>query len=696
MDDMASSPSCDNPSSAKQKWSLTKHRSLSLTKLMSTVAIRLESDKPSSHGQQRNRGLMDRVFSLNPTPSVVLDPAFRIVEVSRSYLEFFHLAREECIDARITDLDPSKIPTNDAATLQDAINQAIALKKANTVDAMQISDDSYYSRLRIVPIFENGSLIYILLEGSDVIKKQIEGEVVKEQLNAPNTYRSLVDSVRGIAIFMLDANGYVATWNDGSRILKGYEAEEIIGKHFSILFSEEDYLRGKPGKELAKCLQEGRVEDEGWRRRKDGTTFWANVVIAPIYHSGTHIGFSKVTRDITERKATEARLISAYEEASRLKSEFLANMSHEIRTPMNGLCSALALLRDTKLSEEQNSYTKIIMDTSDILLQIMNDILDYSKISSGSFSINTDVIPIREGFDACVRHCQTVVKPEVKIQTNFAPEIPDRLKGDPLRYRQILQNLIGNAAKFTEQGTITINVTMPDQDETSHCIHTEVIDTGIGVSVELGKVLFEPFTQLFEPGGKQYQGTGLGLAICKRLVEMMEGKLGYYPNPDGPGSVFWFTLNFQKMEIPCGLQRESTPEGRLTPLEEIKCISASKQLLLVEDNKINQAVMLKVLNALGFRRIDAACDGQQAVSILKQTPFSYDAVLMDINMPVMDGVAATVEIRDTLNLDVPIIAMTANALKGDAESFLSKGMNGYVPKPVDRGRLIEVLLSVLK
>ncbi|KAF3482189.1 uncharacterized protein GIQ15_04948 [Arthroderma uncinatum] len=655
-----------------------------------TEVVADDGDKLAS----QQEGVLDRVFQLTPTPSVILDPSFRIVEVSKSYLDFFHLAREDCINSSITCMDSSKIPLSDGKLLREAIDRAVSIRAINTVDEQQTSPATCRSSFRIVPVFEHDdSLAYVLVERCSKKERTVD-DVVREQLDAPDTYRSLVDSVQGIAIFMLNTKGCVETWNNGARMLKGYRASEIIGKHFSIFYSQEDQAKNKPGKELQKCLQEGRLEDEGWRHRKDGSRFWANVVIAPVFHHGTHIGFSKVTRDITERKSIEARIISAYEGASHLKSNFLATMSHEIRTPLNGLCSASALLRDTRLTDEQNNYAQIIADSSSVLLQIMNDILDYSKIASGSFSINTDIIQVRESVDTCIRHFQDVAKPGVLIHTSFSPDIPERLKGDPVRFRQILQNLVGNAVKFTECGSVTVKVTVPHRDNATHCIRTEIVDTGIGISADSAKLLFEPFTQVRQLGGKQYQGTGLGLAICRSLVEMMGGTISYEPNHDIEGSIFRFTLNLREVELPQEVHRESTPPG-MTPLEEIKSISPAKQLLLVEDNNINQAVILKVLNALGFKRIDAACDGEQAVSILKQKPFSYDVVLMDINMPVMDGVTATGHIRNTLGLDVPIVALTANALKGDAESFLSKGMNGYVPKPVDRGRLIEVLLSIL-
>jgi len=208
----------------------------------------------------------------------------------------------------------------------------------------------------------------------------------------------------------------------------------------------------KPAKELEICLREGSVEDEGWRYRKDGTRFWANVVITAVYANGVHVGFGKVTRDLTERKAAESRLIAAYEESSNLKSEFLANMSHEIRTPMHGMLSANTLLLETNLTEAQRDLVNIIEDSGKVLLDVINDILDYSKLSSGNFSLSSDIVGFTNILSSVVRNFQTILTPGVQFELHLSPNIPKSAQGDPLRYRQIAQNLIGNAVKFYGKG----------------------------------------------------------------------------------------------------------------------------------------------------------------------------------------------------------------------------------------------------
>jgi osomolarity two-component system sensor histidine kinase TcsA len=225
-----------------------------------------------------------------------------------------------------------------------------------------------------------------------------------------------------------------------------------------------------------------------------------------------------------------------------------------------------------------------------------------------------------------------------------------------------------------------------------YTITTEVTDTGIGVPEDAINTLFTPFTRFADSATKRYQGTGLGLSICKSLAELMDGSVGYRPNPEGKGSCFWLDVRMQGVDVPLHSKDAShaTAENAHEPIEEVKGIAPHMHILLVEDNMVNQIVMLKLLKSLGFERVDTAWDGAEAVRQVKQTPLSYNAILMDINMPVMNGLEATTKIRE-VNSEVPIIALTGNALKGDAETYLARGMNDYVPKPVHRKRLVQLL-----
>jgi osomolarity two-component system sensor histidine kinase TcsA len=299
-------------------------------------------DSPASfisHNQPRARHSDDKLclhfFRRTPVPTILFDSSLVICQVSDSYLEvlgscradqILGLRHDEFFDQTLT------VPTRDLAN--KAIQAAKESRLPHQFDHVQPGGTVW--NVRTVPIYDNGSLLYVQMELQDVTGERLKQLELEERLYVNETFRILVETVKDYAIFMLDPQGNVATWNAGAEAFKGYTREEIAGKHFSNFYSRKDREDGKPGRELADAVRDGRCEDEGWRYRKDGTRFWANVVITPIYRNDHLIGFAKVTRDLSERRKTEEKLIAAYEEASNLKSEFLANMSHEIRTPMHG------------------------------------------------------------------------------------------------------------------------------------------------------------------------------------------------------------------------------------------------------------------------------------------------------------------------------------------------------------------------
>lgn len=531
-----------------------------------------------------------------------------------------------------------------------------------------------------------------------------DGGIRQSWLPIDEASRILVEAVKDYAIFMLDTRGNIMTWNIGAKLNTGYTKDEIIGKHFSIFYDEEDLKSHKPERELENCLREGHVEEEGWRYRKDGSRFWANVIITVVYRNGIHVGFGKVTRNLTERKEAEMRLIAAYEESTKLKNDFLANISHEIRTPMHGMLSACSLLLHSDLTEEQLETANIIEESGRVPLQVINDILDYSKLAAGSFSITNEKFEVARVVTSVVRSFQTTVQPGVSLKTDLATDLPKWAEGDALRCRQILENIVGNAGKFTERGYIIVRVSLQAQDTTTHTIMTEVVDTGHGVRDESELKLFQPFTQLDTTYQKRRQGTGLGLSIAKSLVQLMGGDIGYKPNPEQPGSVFWFTVKLKRVGGPQQtnaqpdreLSQQQIPRGNdlAAPLPRLLRIASRTRLLAAEDNIINQRVLVGILHTFGFQHITVVSNGAEAVSTLANSSDAFDLCLIDISMPVMNGYEATVQIRNS-GSRIPIIAMTAYALKGDMERCIEKGANDYLSKPVNRQLLMQKLLKWL-
>jgi PAS domain S-box-containing protein len=366
-------------------------------------------------------------------------------------------------------------------------------------------------------------------------------------MDAGALYRLLVESVRDYAIFALDATGHIVTWNPGAQRFKGYTAPEIIGKHFSIFYPAEDLARGKPAMELEVAGREGRFEDEGWRVRKDGTQFWANVIITALRNErGALVGFAKVTRDLTERRLSEqraiddARRLGEAEASSRAKTQFLASMSHELRTPLNAIGGYAELIEmglGGSVSAQQSEYLNRIRASQKHLLRIINDLLNYGQIESGRFTYERQRVPLQEVIDAIVS--MMAVQAAVKHITLGRGDCPSTVVaiGDRLKIEQIVLNLVSNAVKFTpEGGAVTLDC-MLQGDRAA----VTVRDTGPGIPAESREQIFEPFVQLGRSLSSGHEGSGLGLAISRDLARAMGGELTV-TNSDGEGSVFTLTL----------------------------------------------------------------------------------------------------------------------------------------------------------
>ncbi|RYC56810.1 hypothetical protein CHU98_g9401 [Xylaria longipes] len=646
------------------------------------------------------------LWDLSPVPTLVLSPACRIERVSDALLDAWKRQREEFVgkDVFATLYAESLLDRFDRIPLTRAIEVAVDTRKIQLCYAAFSTHGVSWSA-RVIPIFKNEELLSLVLEwdlvGTSVADAAVE--LTQNMLSADETFRLLIQAVKDYAIFLLDTRGYVATWNAGAELLKGFEKTEIVGKHFSIFYSEEDIRAGKPERELETCLRDGSVKDEGWRYRKDGSRFWANVVITTVYRNGIHVGFGKVTRDLTERRNADLRLVQAYEESSKLKTEFLANMSHEIRTPMHGMLSACTLLLDTPLTKNQREMADLIAESGQVLLQVINSILDYSKIASGNVFMSSAPVDIAGIMSSVMRNVQVRLRPEVHLQVDLSPDLPKFIRGDPLRFRQILQNIVDNAVKFTEEGWVSVQTSVVGEDETTCTIQTNVTDTGIGVEVTDDTVqnLYKPFTQLEQSTNKRFQGTGLGLSIAKSLVELMDGQLGYRPNPTRRGSVFWFTAKFTKMSEK-NTESEGSRQFRLKArgedasalLQRLQEIAPQKRIIAAEDNLINQKVLVRMLHSFRFSQIDVVGNGAEAVSMINGSSDIYDLILMDVSMPVMDGFEATAKLRAS-GVKLPIIAMTAYALAGDMERVLEKGMDDYIAKPMNKKVLLQKLLRWL-
>lgn len=388
--------------------------------------------------------------------------------------------------------------------------------------------------------------------------------------------------------------------------------------------------------------------------------------------------------DTAARLKTLERELAKARAADKAKSELLATVSHEVRTPLGAIISMADLLLGTTLDERQRRYAETLEQSGRSLLSVLNEILDYSKLEAGRFELETVNFQFTE--------LMTCVGAELEARANekglassvdIAGGCPAHLIGDPVRIRQIMNNLTDNALKFTESGAVRIRAGY-GRDGDEIVLRFEVADTGIGLTAQQITRLFEPYAQADSSVAIKYGGTGLGLSIAGQLAKLMGGELGCESKPNA-GSMFWFTVRV----------REAGRAAR--PNEPAIAANAARgplegHMLIVEDNKINQMLIAAYLDQFGLTH-EIAANGQEAVTMVKQSKF--DAVLMDIMMPVMDGMEATRLIRALEGpvAGLPIIALTANAMKGDRESYLAAGMDGYVSKPINAANLFETLSS---
>ncbi|KAA6186225.1 response regulator [Thiohalocapsa marina] len=429
-------------------------------------------------------------------------------------------------------------------------------------------------------------------------------------------------------------------------------------------------------------------------QRPDGSLVWISLTIAPVNGDVTegpcHL---KLIEDISVQKALEQDLRTAKataEAANAAKSAFLANMSHEVRTPMNAVLGFLDVLLDTRLDAEQRALVQSVKGAGQGLLRIINDILDLSKLEAGKMSLES--APFR--LDAVLQQVAELLslsaqEKGLELVIDAPPEIAGGYRGDALRLSQILNNLVGNAIKFSERGSVVIAVQSLGETDGERQLRVEVRDRGIGLTPEQAAGLFQPFTQADASTARRFGGTGLGLTICRRLIERMGGAIGV-DSSEGEGSTFWFTLPL--MIDDNATERVPTTEPRAASTFAAAPIRGSR-LLLVEDNAINQAVAVAFLRKLGLRT-RVASNGREALEQLKTEHF--DLVLMDLQMPVMDGLEATAAIRAThWGHEIPIIAMTAAAFPEDRARALDAGMNDYVSKPIDLQQLVDALLRWL-
>lgn len=508
------------------------------------------------------------------------------------------------------------------------------------------------------------------------VRKEAESAVVSE---ARRRKELMEISNDGIAVFnkhhrIIEANKRFAD-------MLGYTQEEVLNLYswdFDAVLSKDDISSSfRYMEKLYKIFETKHV-------RKNGTLYDAEVSSSGTVFNDEPCVLA-IVRDITERKIAERELRKAKrraEAASEAKSEFLANMSHEIRTPLNGLLGMLQLLNSSRLSPEQGGYVDAAIKSGKRLTKLLSDILDLSRVEAGKMEICMDGFSPRAAVESTVHLFELAANDAgIDLKVDISSDIPAIVIGDEARLQQVFSNLVGNAVKFAEGGSVNVTMCALSPLREGECrVLCSVIDTGIGISDEILKKLFNPFAQAEDSYQRRFQGVGLGLVISKRLIELMGGTMVVESEP-GESTAFHFSLPFKTATSVSTVHVEDHVE-----------IPDDLRILLAEDDITSRVVAVKIFEKFGYN-VHAVEDGNQVLSMLREEPFGL--VIMDIQMPVLDGVSATRAIRrgeaGSSNREIPVIALTAYAMEGDREKFLEAGMNGYIEKPIEIDALRKIL-----
>ena len=580
---------------------------------------------------------------------------------------------------------------------------AVSLKKDYSLRAAKKSDDEVGSLVErfnemlgriqqheAALRFARDELEARVLERTSELRREIaERKEAERELEERESFLDSLIKNTPIGIVAIDHDDSVKMCNPTFEKMFGHREQDIVGKRLAALMAPPE-LRAEV-EANAKDLQRGKaLHTLTKRRRSDGSLIDVEAFSVPLGPLEQPTGGLLLYQDITERKAAEEALLrakEAAEAASRAKSEFLANMSHEIRTPMNGIIGMTELTLDTTLTSEQREYLDMVKSSAHSLMTVINDVLDFSKIEAGKLEVDMTDFPLQQSLGETLKVLAFRAHQKgLELAWRVGPGVPEHLKGDVGRLRQVLVNLVGNAVKFTEHGEVVVSVENEAEDDRGITLHFQVRDTGIGIPKEKQRMIFEAFTQADGSASRKYGGTGLGLAITSRLVQLMGGRT-WVESEVGRGSTFHFTVRLGFADRPAPPVAASD-QG----------FTADLPVLVVDDNETNRRILVEQLARWGMRpeAVDGGVAALAALSgaLLDDRPFRL--VVTDMRMPGMDGCVLVKRIRGTSALaDIPVLMLSSGGSPGEATRCSDVSVSAYLTKPVQPSELLDAIMNAL-